>query len=423
MSKISKPKSKSSLRMEAYTPTPSNIHKVRSLQNFSTPTAQKKNVQIGDFRNKTYLSYQPDSLIHTPELGQSIFKPRKLPKLSINNPVFKNQPANSAPEKEKTSQSSSRLKPYLRQKTNISVNSAIKNHVISCTYKSRTGESLGKPKVFNQDSFIVKSGLKGVKGQYLFGICDGHGPAGHEVSRFIKEKFPIIFDGKFTVKNPDHGQIKEILGSSIRELAKNIDNSKIDVESSGSTLNSVFISGDKVVCGNIGDSRAVIGTFKERWLWKELSRDHKPSEEDEKERIISANGRVEPRNIQGHDVGPERVWLENLGMPGLAVSRSIGDRIAHRIGVSSVPEFTDHWIVPEDKFIIIASDGIWEFISSEEAVNIVGNTWYAGKSDKCCEVLVNEAVDRWSEHGNNVDDITILIIFLSFSNKRWGDHN
>ena len=53
-------------------------------------------------------------------------------------------------------------------------------------------------------------------------------------------------------------------------------------------------------------------------------------------------------------------------MPGLAMSRSIGDFVAHSVGVSPNPEVIKFELQPDDKFIVIASDGVWEFLTNEE---------------------------------------------------------
>jgi len=58
-------------------------------------------------------------------------------------------------------------------------------------------------------------------------------------------------------------------------------------------------------------------------------------------------------------------------MPGLAMSRSLGDRIAHSVGVSSHPEVLSFLLTPFDKFIVIGSDGLWEFLSNEQVAEIV----------------------------------------------------
>ncbi|CAG9313185.1 unnamed protein product [Blepharisma stoltei] len=297
--------------------------------------------------------------------------------------------------------------------------SRLKNYVISCTYKSRTGERDGSTKSQNQDSYIIRPFLRGAKGQYLFSVCDGHGKNGHLVSGFIKEKFPMLIESNLPFSFPDQNQISLCLQKSIIEVAKYLEESKIPIESSGSTLNSILISGEKLVCANLGDSRAVLGSFKDGWRSKDLSRDHKPNLPDEKARILNSNGRVEPKySAHGEELGPDRVWTDDVHASGLAMSRSIGDSRVHKVGVITEPELVYHQIMPEDKFAIIASDGVWEFMSSEEAVEIVGKTWQAGRSDICCDNLVSEALERWRLNEDSVDDITVIIIFFSFSHKK-----
>lgn len=71
---------------------------------------------------------------------------------------------------------------------------------------------------------------------------------------------------------------------------------------------------------------------------KPLSRDHKPNCKDEADRILANGGRIDPlMNGLGLFVGPLRVWT-NQNVPGLAMTRSLGDEIAHSVGVSDKPE-------------------------------------------------------------------------------------
>lgn len=104
----------------------------------------------------------------------------------------------------------------------------------------------------------------------------------------------------------------------------------------------VFLQGETLTTINVGDSRAVLAYQQNnQWQIKQLSRDHKPDLEDEKERIIKTGGRVEPFiDSEGTFQGPHRVWLKNENLPGLAMSRSFGDNIAKRVGVTWEPEVT-----------------------------------------------------------------------------------
>lgn len=64
-------------------------------------------------------------------------------------------------------------------------------------------------------------------------------------------------------------------------------------------------------------------------------------------------------------MGPARVWLADMDLPGLAMSRSLGDYVAQSVGVIPVPEVNIYNININDRFVIIASDGVWEFLSNE----------------------------------------------------------
>jgi serine/threonine protein phosphatase PrpC len=145
-----------------------------------------------------------------------------------------------------------------------------------------------------------------------------------------------------------------------------------------------------------------------------LSTDHKPNLPKEEERILNSGGRVEPfQERNGEFVGPPRVWLQNEQLPGLAMSRSFGDLVAVHVGVISEPELQTHRLTDDDKFLVIASDGVWEFISSHECVRIVSEFYEKNDIDKGAEELVKEAVFKWQKEDNIVDDITVVLVFFS----------
>lgn len=59
-----------------------------------------------------------------------------------------------------------------------------------------------------------------------------------------------------------------------------------------------------------------------------------------------------------------RVWLKNEDIPGLAMSRSFGDSTAAKVGVNAVPEVREFTLALEDKIVVLASDGVWEFLTN-----------------------------------------------------------
>ena len=127
---------------------------------------------------------------------------------------------------------------------------------------------------------------------------------------------------------------------------------------SGSAVVLVHIFQQKV-CANCGDSRLTLITINNSII--KMSRDHKPELADEKRRINNAGGRID--RIYG--MGPFRVLFKDGDYHSLAMSRSIGDSLAHKIGVSDIPEVMEFSINnTKSMAIVIASDGIWEFMNN-----------------------------------------------------------
>ena len=144
----------------------------------------------------------------------------------------------------------------------------------------------------------------------------------------------------------------------------------------------------------------------------DLTRDHRPCLPQERARIEASGGRVARlADDDGTPVGPSRVWLSGAWAPGLAMSRALGDTLAGRVGVIATPECVGPVALgPRDRFLIVASDGVWEFIGSQEAVEIVGRC-----SDPAtgARALVAAARERWaSEEEGGADDVTAVVVQL-----------
>ena len=160
---------------------------------------------------------------------------------------------------------------------------------------------------------------------------------------------------------------------------------------------------------------------------------HRPFRKDERERVKAAGAIVanmdqmdglEPMHEnwtenqgQGGDEDsdtdetgdPPRVWLKNKMVPGCAFTRSIGDSIGESVGVFAVPEMLSKDLNDQDKYVIIASDGVWEFLTNQTVLNMVA----AYKSPlKACKAVVNEAYKLWLQYDVRTDDITMIAIYL-----------
>ena len=212
---------------------------------------------------------------------------------------------------------------------------------------------------------------------------------------------------------------KETLYSTLKQVFvdtnKSLCNSpSIDTKFSGSTCVTIILTKNKIISANAGDSRAVMGRhINGKWISIELSHDQKPNNPGEKERILSHGGRIEAyKDENGGDFGPPRVWLKYEDVPGLAMSRSFGDEVAASVGTISEPEIEEYEITEEDKFIIIASDGIWEFISSQECVEFIKDFYEKKDLKGCLKFLLNESSKRWIKEEEVIDDITAVLIFF-----------
>ena len=149
------------------------------------------------------------------------------------------------------------------------------------------------------------------------------------------------------------------------------------------------------------------------WRAIELPRDHKPTELDKELRIREHNGRIQPfTDEDGEFVGSKRVWIQEDEVPGLAMSRSFGDRVAATVGVISEPEIKEFGLTENDKFMIVASDGIWEFIDSQECVEIVKEYYEFNDMKGCCDFLYEINKERWLKEEEVIDDITLILVFF-----------
>ena len=95
-------------------------------------------------------------------------------------------------------------------------------------------------------------------------------------------------------------------------------------------------------------------------------------------------------------------------MPGLAMSRSFGDDVASSVGVISEPEIIIKKRHKNDRFIVSGSDGIWEFLSNQDAVDIISKN--KGDANKASRILCKEATTKWQEEEEVIDDITCVIV-------------
>lgn len=117
------------------------------------------------------------------------------------------------------------------------------------------------------------------------------------------------------------------------------------------------------------------------------------------------------------------------------MTRGLGDIYSKKIGMISKPDIEHIKLKQNDKFIVLASDGLWEVMSSAEAVGFVLHNKESWENEnKVSQMLAKEARQRWEQLNNQnavnnqisdfptakegVDDISVVVIFLKFSSDR-----
>lgn len=236
----------------------------------------------------------------------------------------------------------------------------------------------------------------------LLGVCDGHGAYGKDVAAYLSSQLPELFFSHCKAGCSPTSALFQAFSDTATQLRS----SQLNCEKSGSTCTAVALRGKSLICSNVGDSRAVLGRCNHGvWSVFQLSWDHTPEDPEERTRIWAAGGEVTVS--KSCKAGPMRVYVKDCCFPGLAMTRAIGDWKAAPAGIICTPDLETVQLTSRDKFLLLATDGLWAVMSSFEAVQRVA----AGLSqpELLCDMLVGEAQRRWTQRGSIVDDITVVI--------------
>uniref|UniRef100_A0A7S2NWU3 PPM-type phosphatase domain-containing protein n=1 Tax=Leptocylindrus danicus TaxID=163516 RepID=A0A7S2NWU3_9STRA len=246
----------------------------------------------------------------------------------------------------------------------------------------------------------------------LFGVYDGHGAMGGQIAQHVMAAIQrdLVLHPTF-----ESDLARAFLGvfRHVDEMIQNL--SYVDANYSGTTACVVLLTEKDITTSNVGDSRCVLGRRSKegKILAIELTKDQNPDCESEYNRIVESGGFVSPPEGDGLSA---RVWLDqDYTQVGLAMARSIGDHILRQVGVICDPVVNTVPLEAEvDEFLILGSDGIWEFISSEEAVEIVHACLRSGDGASfACKTLIDIAASRWRYvEGDYRDDITAIVVDL-----------
>ena len=302
----------------------------------------------------------------------------------------------------------------------LKVNALPTGRVKSVSSQSQAGKGEDGFTKVNQDSYLVLQNEYNLKDFNIFCVMDGHGVNGHLVSRFTTKYFTSFFKKNkkmnssnssedqifYRLKKNDYEVLKRVFRHAERDLEKN---GEVDANFSGTTCVMVFQVGERIICANVGDSRAIMVKGDKAIP---LSFDQKPDDPEESKRIKENGGEISQYEEDGEKSGPFRVWQKGEAYPGIAMSRSIGDFIASKLGVIPEPKFIEEKIDKDTKFIVVASDGIWEFLDNDTVKNMVMPYYEKNDPAGACKELIKKSTEFWNQEDIVVDDITVVIAFF-----------
>ncbi|XAR59855.1 Phosphoprotein phosphatase [Bertholletia excelsa] len=273
------------------------------------------------------------------------------------------------------------------------------------------------------------------------GVYDGHG--GPETSRFINDQ---LFQHLKRFTSEQQSMSVEVIRKAFQateegflSVVTNQWPMKPQIAAVGSCCLVGVICNGTLYVANLGDSRVVMGRLVKATgevLAVQLSAEHNVAIESVRQELHSL-----------HPDDPQIVVLKHnvWRVKGLIqVSRSIGDVYLKKAEfnreplyskfrlrepfrrpiLSSEPSISEHQLQPHDQFVIFASDGLWEHLSNQEAVDIVQNHPRSGSARRLVKAALQEAAKKREMRYSDLkkidrgvrrhfhDDITVIVVFL-----------
>ena len=231
-----------------------------------------------------------------------------------------------------------------------------------------------------------------VDGGHLYVVCDGH--YCHRVGEHDNDERDGSLVSKLVARN-FHTYFVKTSGSiedRMKTTFKAIDEDEF-IKSNGqcgSTAVVVFIKYNKAYFAHVGDSRAVLECGGKVILH---TRDHQPNRLDEYFRIQDAGGIICDDKVNGF----------------LSISRAIGDYNLSKNIIIAEPDYDEMLLTPQHKFLILATDGLWKFVDSDEAVSILHAKRSQGVDDMN---LLAKMLGMFAIKRNSKDNITVMLIDL-----------
>lgn len=222
----------------------------------------------------------------------------------------------------------------------------------------------------------------------LFSLFDGHG--GMDVASYVRDSFPSILALQLQA---NFAKTSEAFSSAYSDMDMKL--SHFDSDYQGSTACTVLIAKgvsnkskeEKLFayCANVGDTRCIVVSV---YGHIRLSRDHNCWDKDESERIINEGGIIRNDRVNGQ----------------LMLTRAFGDHALRKAGVICKPNVSKYKFTPQDRYMIIATDGVWDVIKEEELEDICLKV---ENSKELTNYIINLALER--ESVDNISCISIKV--------------
>lgn len=283
----------------------------------------------------------------------------------------------------------------------------------------------------NQDRGCVAFALPADESAALFIVLDGHGERGHLVSHALLEQLHERLSTR-TWAAPDAELTQHLVESfegAHAQLARaplGEDGVAAGRESGAAAVVALLRRGHLLVA-HAGDCRAVLGRAVDGGgggggdgggvTAVELTEDHTLEVPAEAARIAETGAWIRPRVDEPY-FAPARLFFDATDPtkgPGLTMARSLGDMDADAAGVIPTPEVSQRRLVAgRDLFIVLASDGVWEFLSTDHVVEVVAGFRARGEpAAAAARFLIAKAAIAWRmEEGDYRDDITAIVVYL-----------
>lgn len=292
---------------------------------------------------------------------------------------------------------------------------------------------------------------------FLMALFDGHGDRGQVTSELAVRTFPALLAKRIESSVPSNAQgdgfDETNLRGALTAAYQEIDDVAASVSGAGCTATSVLRVGNRLYHINTGDSQSFLG-YSVRGSRGDaattgvafLTKEHKPHLPEEKARIESMGGTVmlpppAPPGIKMALSSRVLALLPNGMQLGLAMSRSLGDVEAGKMGVIATPEITTLNLLeirdeiaakyagadPDDidLFVVVASDGIFDHVEPAEVARVLASALFRdgdgapppppGKKKwtplMAVENIIMTASQRWLENLDQAyrDDISLAV--------------